>query len=58
MPDKGRVDKKTKKQKKIVEFSIKVGGWVQQWTDFPLFFFFFFERKYEVKTLDVALGSF
>ena len=28
-------------QKKIVEFSSKVGGWGQQWTDFPLFIFFF-----------------
>ena len=44
--------------KKIVEFSIKVGGWGQQWTDFPLIFFLFFEKKYELKTLDVALGSF
>ena len=31
-----------KKEKKIVEFSTKVGGWGQQWTDFP---FFFFEKK-------------
>ena len=31
---KGRMQKK-----KIVEFSSKVGGWGQQWTDFPLFFF-------------------
>ena len=23
------------KKKKIVEFSTKVGGWGQQWTDFP-----------------------
>ena len=43
-------------QKKIVEFSSKVGGWGQQWTDFPLFFFFFW-KKYEFKTLDVALGK-
>ena len=26
-------------KKKIVEFSTKVGGWGQQWTDFPLIFF-------------------
>ena len=25
--------------KKVVEFSTKVGGWGQQWTDFPLIFF-------------------
>ena len=35
---KGRV------KKKLVEFSIKAGGWGQQWTDFPLIFFF--EKKY------------
>ena len=46
-----------KKKFKIVEFTTKVGGWGQQWTDFPLIFFFFF-FKYELKTLDVALGSF
>ena len=32
-------------QKKIVEFSPKLGGWGQQWTDFPSIFFFFFENK-------------
>ena len=35
-------DTKGMVKKKIVEFFIKVGGWGQQWTDFPLFFFFFF----------------
>ena len=29
-------------KKILVEFSIKVGGWGQQWTDFPLFIFYFF----------------
>ena len=29
-------------KKKIVEFSTKMGGWGQQWTDFPLFFIYFF----------------
>ena len=33
---KGRV------KKKIVEFSIKVGGWGQQWTDFQLSLFTYF----------------
>ena len=33
---KGRMQKK----KKLVEFSTKVGGWGQQRTNFPLFFFF------------------
>ena len=28
------------KKKKKVEFSTKVGGWGQQWTHFPLLFFF------------------
>ena len=26
---------RVKNKKKIVEFSTKVGGWGQQWTDFP-----------------------
>ena len=30
-----------KKKKKLTEFSVKVGGWGQQRTDFPLIFFFF-----------------
>ena len=25
------------KKKKLTEFSVKVGGWGQHWTDFPLF---------------------
>ena len=40
-----------KKEKKLVEFSTKVGGWGQQWTDFPLFFFIFFN---ELKPLKIA----
>ena len=40
-------------KKKIVEFSTMVGGWGQQWTDFQLFFFSF-EKKYGLKTLDFA----
>ena len=43
-----------KKKKKLVEFSTKVGGWGQQWTDFPLIFFFFFWKKYELKPLKIA----
>ena len=43
-----------KKRKKLVEFSTKVGGWGQQWADFPLIFFFFFEKKYELKPLKIA----
>ena len=31
---------KGRDKKKLVEFSTKVGGWGQQWTDFLLFFFF------------------
>ena len=42
--------------KKIVEFSTKVVGWGQQRTDFLLISFFFF--KFELKSPDVALGSF
>ena len=33
-----------KKEKKLVEFFTKVGGWGQQWTDFPLIFFFFLKK--------------
>ena len=29
-----------KKKKKLTEFSVKVGGWGQQRTNFPLIFFF------------------
>ena len=31
-----------------MEFSTKVGGWGQQWTDFPLLFFFF-EKNMSLK---------
>ena len=41
---KGRV------QKKIVEFSTKVGGWGQQWTDSPSIFYFL-GKKYEFNPL-------
>ena len=48
---KGRVQKK---EKKIVEFSTKVGGCGQQLTVFPLLIFFFLRIKYGLKTLDFA----
>ena len=41
------------KKKPLVEFSTKVGGWGQQWADFPLIFFFL-EKKYELKPLKIA----
>ena len=36
-----------------MEFSTKVGGWGQQWTDFPLIFFFF-EKKMSLNPLKLA----
>ena len=33
-----------RKKIKMVEFSTKVGGWGQQWTDFPLFLFVFWNK--------------
>ena len=41
-----------KKKKKLTEFSVKVGGWGQQRTNFPLFFFL--KKKHKLKTLDIA----
>ena len=46
--------KDSKKKKKLTEFSVKVGGWGQQRTNFPLIFFFFFEKKHKLKTLEIA----
>ena len=48
---KGRIKKK---KKKLTEFSVKVGGWGQHRTNFPLIFFFFFEKKHKLKTLEIA----
>ena len=45
-----------KRKEKIVEFSTKVGGWGQQWTDFPLNFFF--EKKYKLKPLKLPKNHF
>ena len=50
----GRLREGFRKEKKMVEFSTKVGGLGQQWTDFPLFIFIFWKKKYELKTLDCA----
>ena len=45
-------EKIQKKKTKITEFSVKVGGWGQQRTNFPLIFFF--EEKHKLKTLEIA----
>ena len=38
-----------KKEEEKMEFWTKVDGWGQQWTDFPLIFFFF-EKKIRAQT--------
>ena len=47
-----------KNKKKIVEFSTKVGGWGQQWTDFPLFFFFFLKKNMSLNPLKFPKNHF
>ena len=47
-----------KKEKKIVEFSTKVGGWGQQWTDFPLTFFFFLKKNMSLNPLKLPKNHF
>ena len=47
-----------KGSKKIVEFSLKMGGWGQQWTDFPLFIYFFFEKNMSLNPLKLPKNHF
>ena len=41
-----------------MEFSVKVGGWGQQRTNFPLIFFFFFEKNISLKHLKLPKNHF
>ena len=47
-----------KKEKKLVEFSTKVGGWGQQWTDFPLIFLFFLKKNMSLNPLKLPKNHF